>query len=86
MTPKEQNLLIRLQKNDQIRYAEFPEMLYNVRYQIASSEMMDNNMTDLELYINQAFAKYDKDDTGVIDVQDCQEALKKCKKLNLTTF
>lgn len=72
LTPKEQNLLIRLQKNEMIKYSDFPDMLYNVRYEIAMSEMMDNNMNDLEMYINGEFAKYDHDDTGIIDVQDCQ--------------
>ena len=69
-----------------IRYSEFPNMLYNVRYEIAMSEMMDNNMGELEYYIIGEFAKEDHDDTGIIDVQHCQEALKRCKKLNLTTF
>ena len=47
LTPKEKNLLIRLQKNDRIKYEDFPEMLYNVRYEIASSQMMEQNITDL---------------------------------------
>lgn len=44
LTPKEKNLLIRLQKNDMIKYAEFPDMLYSVRYEIAVSQTMENNM------------------------------------------
>ena len=61
-------------------------MLYNVRYEIAMSEMMDSNMGDLEYYIIGEFAKEDKNDSGEIDVQQAQEALKRCKKLNLTPF
>lgn len=61
-------------------------MLYNVRYEIAVSEMMESNMNDLEMYIRQEFAKEDKDDTGIISVQQCGEALRRCKKLNLTPF
>jgi hypothetical protein len=45
LTPKEKNLLIRLQKADRISYKELPEMLYNVRYEIASSELMETNLT-----------------------------------------
>ena len=86
LTPKEQNLLIRLLKSDTVKYAEFPEMLYNVRYEIAVSEMMESNMSDLEMYINQEMAMEDKDDTGVISIQQCGEALRRCKKLNLTPF
>ena len=47
LTPKEKNLLIRLQKNEMIKYSEFPDMLYNVRYEIAVSEMMENNMDNI---------------------------------------
>lgn len=61
-------------------------MLFNVRYEIAVSEMMENKMDDIEINIRKEFAKYDHDDTGVISIQDCGEALKKCKQLNLTPF
>lgn len=44
LTPKEKNLLIRLQKNEMIKYSEFPDMLYNVRFEIAMSEMMEYNI------------------------------------------
>tara|TARA_B110001450_G_C17521907_1_gene440940 strand:+ start:67 stop:285 length:219 start_codon:yes stop_codon:yes gene_type:complete len=72
-------LLIRLQKSDVIKYNEFPDMLFNVRYEIAVSEMMENKMDDIEMNIRKEFAKYDTKDTGIISVQDCGEALKKCK-------
>lgn len=68
MTPKEKNLLIRLQKSDRIKYSEFPDMLYNVRYEIASSEMMEQNMDDLEKLMRKEFAKEDTDDTKVITI------------------
>jgi hypothetical protein len=57
MTPKEKNLIIRLQKSDRIKYSEFPDMLYNVRYEIASSEMMEQNMGGLEMLIRREFAR-----------------------------
>lgn len=62
ITPKEQNLLIRLQRQEMIKYAEFPDMLYNVRYEIAVSEMMESRMTELEAKIRNEFLKEDKDD------------------------
>lgn len=68
LTPKEKNLLIRLQKAEKIKYAEFPQMLYNVRYEIASSEMMEQNMSQLEHLIRKEFAKEDKNDTGEISI------------------
>lgn len=68
LTPKEKNLLIRLQKNDIIKYSEFPDMLYNVRYEIAMSEMMESNIDDLGYHIRREFAKRDKNDTGMITI------------------
>jgi hypothetical protein len=68
LTPKEQNLLIRLQKSDTIKFSEFPDMLFNVRYEIAVSEMMENNMDTIVLNIRKEFAKYDLNDTGIISI------------------
>lgn len=78
--------MIRLQKNDTIAYKEFPDMLYNVRYEIAVSEMMESNMSALEFNINKEFAHEDKDDTGEITILQCENAMKRCKSLNLTPF
>ena len=61
-------------------------MLYNVRYEIAVSEMMDYNLGDLESHMRYEFKKSDHDDTGKINIYDAEEALKRCKKLNLTPF
>ena len=55
-------MLIRLQRQEMIKYAEFPDMLYNVRYEIAVSEMMESRMSDLEAKIRSEFIKEDKDD------------------------
>jgi len=68
LTPKEQNLLIRLQKSENIKFSEFPDMLFNVRYEIATSEMMENNMDVIVLNIRKEFSKYDHNDTGVISI------------------
>ena len=38
------------------------------------------------LNIRKEFAKHDPDDSGTITIQDCGEALKNCKQLNLTPF
>lgn len=71
LTPKEQNLLIRLQKSDTIKYSEFPDMLFNVRYEIAVSEMMECDIGDgsLEMAIRKEFAKLDPDDDGLLTIQ-----------------
>jgi len=43
-------------------------MLFNVRYEIAVSEMMENKMDDIEMNIRREFAKYDTNDSGVISI------------------
>jgi len=43
-------------------------MLFNVRYEIAVSEMMENKMDDIESNIRREFSKYDHNDTGVISI------------------
>lgn len=63
-------------------------MLFNVRYEIAVSEMMESDIGEgsLEMTIRQEFAKHDPDDDGYLTIQQCDHALKHCKKLNLTPF
>jgi len=61
-------------------------MLYNVRYEIAVSEMMENNLGEIEYAILGEFHKFDKEGTGEIFIKDCEKALQMCKKLNLTPF
>ena len=86
LTPKEKNLLIRLQKNDRIKYSEFPDMLYNVRYEIAVSEMMESNMSEIESNIVKEFLFEDTDDSGEVSILQAERALNRCKSLNLTPF
>lgn len=63
-------------------------MLFNVRYEIAVSEMMECDIGEgsLEMTIRLEFAKLDPDDDGYLTIQQCDTALKHCKKLNLTPF
>lgn len=43
-------------------------MLYSCRYEIVSSEMMEQNMDEIQLHINKEFAIEDKYDTGEITI------------------
>lgn len=79
-------MLIRLQKNDSINYSEFPDMLYNVRFEIAMSEMMESNINDFHYNLRQNLLQFDVLKIGKITAQECQEALRVCKKLNVTPF
>ena len=61
-------------------------MLYHVRYEIAISEMMENNMHSLEYQILAEFKKEDPEDYTAIYITQAEEALKRCKMVNLTPF
>ena len=50
-------------------------MLYNVRYEIAVSEMMESRMSDIEMQIRKEFAHEDVDDNDTITVKQCEKAL-----------
>jgi len=44
-------------------------MLYNVRYEIAVSEMMESRMNELEAKISMEFSRDDTDNSGEISVR-----------------
>lgn len=75
LNPKEKNLLIRLQKAEQINYFEFPDMLYNVRYEISMSEMMEYNIDNVAYDLRSEFARYDKNNSKTITIHECQVVL-----------
>jgi hypothetical protein len=47
LTPKERNLLIRTTKEPIVNYKKFKEMLYQVRFEIATAKIMDVRMPEL---------------------------------------
>lgn len=88
LTPREKNLLIRLQRSDKINYMDFSSMLYNVRYEISCSELMETGISELEAELVSIFRKYECKEThpGKISIADCEKALQHCKLLSLTPF
>ena len=77
LTPREKNLLIRLARNDKINYLEFPNMLYNVRYEIACSELMETGICEIEADLVRLFRKYEDsfNSPGKISIADAEKAL-----------
>lgn len=43
-------------------------------------------MGNLELCIRKEFARYDKNDDGILTIREAELALQGCKQLNLTAF
>lgn len=64
LTPKEKNLLIRLQKKDEIKISDFNELLLNARFEIFISEMMETNINILQEHIYKELASEDTNNSG----------------------
>ena len=47
LTPKETNVLLRNIKDDQFEYSKFDILLYDVRFELAKSRVMDTNIDKL---------------------------------------
>lgn len=86
MTPKEKNLIIRSIMAPTVKYAEFPDMLYKARFQIASSRLMETGIDQLEYELLTLFEAADQTKDGTISIADCEKALFACKYLHLTPF
>ena len=67
---------------------EFSSMLYNVRYDIACSELMETGICEIEEELVSIFRKYecDQNHPGKISISDGEKALQSCKLLSLTPF
>ena len=59
MTPKEKNLLIRSHAESSVKYSDFPDMLYKVRFEISSSRLMETGIGQLSDELLMAFRKYE---------------------------
>jgi hypothetical protein len=57
-----------MQKGDRIKYTDFPDLLYHVRYEIAVSQMMETNIGAIEAIILEEFLFEDRDRNGLISV------------------
>lgn len=73
LTPKEENILLRdyaiKYPTDKIEYKTFAEDLYDCRFELAKSRVMDINIDKIEESILEACQVYDDDKTGKIRIQ-----------------
>ncbi len=86
LTPKEVNLIIRSIKHEQktFQYVEFGQYLFEVRYELARSRLMDTNLDKLSDYLVHEFATHDLKKTGVITITQSKNALFSSKHTTLT--
>ena len=67
LTFKEIIVIIRnIKQGEEFEYAKFAETLYDVRFELAKSKLMDTNLTKMQEHLISLFEEYDKDKTGKI--------------------
>jgi hypothetical protein len=75
LTPKERNLLIRTQKGEFVNYKKFKEMLYQVRFEIATAKIMDVRMPELADIVLAEFLIEDPDGDNNIEISLAKDCL-----------
>lgn len=86
LTPKEINVILRSVKGDQFEYRTFSTLLYDIRFELAKSRLMDTNIDKLQEHLIEIFSHKDHKQTGKITILDIQKVLLESKKVNLTPF
>lgn len=67
LTFKEINIIIRnIKTGEDFEYSKFSETLYDVRFELAKSKLMDTNISKLQEHLISLFETYDTDKTGKI--------------------
>lgn len=88
LTPKEINLIMRAFKPDQTQfeYKEFPNILFDVRYELAKSRLMDTALDKLTENLISEFSTFDTQKVGKISITQVKKALFNSKYTSLTPF
>ena len=73
-------------KESTFEYVTFPKVLFDVRFELAKSRLMDTNIDGLQKHLIELFAHYDKEEKGEISILSIQDALLKSKRVYLTPF
>jgi Ca2+-binding EF-hand superfamily protein len=88
LTPKEVNVIMRSFKESEtmFEYKNFHIMLFDVRFELARSRLMDTGLDKLSTVLLKEFAAFDKNQTGVITITEIKKALFNSKYTSLTPF
>jgi hypothetical protein len=68
ITPKEVNIIMRSLKDEMFEYKTFDTVLFDVRYELAKSRIMDTNIDRLQEHLIQIFAAHDPEKKGLIAI------------------
>lgn len=88
LTPKEINVILRSFKatDTQFEYKTFEQLLFDVRFELAKSRLMDTGLDKLTEHLIGEFAAFDPSGTGTISITEVKRALLHSKQTNLTPF
>jgi Ca2+-binding EF-hand superfamily protein len=88
ITPKEINVILRSFKatDTVFEYKNFEQLLFDVRYELAKSRLMDTGLDKLTEHLIQEFSRYDTAQVGTITITEVKKALFNSKQSNLTPF
>lgn len=86
LTPKEINGIIRNMKTPDFKYEDFKEKLFDVRYELAKSRILETNLDKIQTQIIQECIKYDSKSNGKINLLDLRDVLFKSKIITLSPF
>ena len=84
LTPKEINIIMRRMTEETFTYSEFNELLFDVRFELAKSRVMDTNLDKMKDHLKEEFSVFDSDNSGKIPILKIQDVLMKSKKTTLT--
>ncbi len=55
-------------KEEMFEYNTFETLLFDVRYELAKSRIMDTNMEKLQEHLTEMFSEYDPEGKGLIQI------------------
>lgn len=86
VTPKEVNALVRNCPVDEYEYQKFKEDLFNVRFELAKSRILESNMDHVQKSLVEECKKFDKNSNNKIHITQMREVLKESKFIALSPF
>ena len=86
VTPKEVNALVRSCKSDLYEYGNFVQNLYDVRFELARSRILESNVDHVQKSLIEEWKKFDREKNGKVDIAHLRQILLDSKFISLTPF
>jgi Ca2+-binding EF-hand superfamily protein len=86
VTPKEVNALVRNIQVEDYNYSTFKQDLFNVRFELAKSRILESNLDHVQKSLVEACKQYDAKSNGKIHITQMREILRNSKFVALSPF